>query len=408
VVIGGRYRCGNIVVSGSNVRLEGRMGWLVDGRLTIAAGASNIDVANLRLLNTRGDPESYLVDISGGKCFFSDVELVKDPIAGGYQMYLRQSSSRCSFKGLRIRGSNGIMVAGHDHLFEDFDLESTFSHRVGGDDAFAVKALGAPTYNIIIRHGQIRGFASIVSFGSEIGTSARASNFEGAVRNVTVSNVAADRCASLAFFKPGALIYDWRNGLVDGVRLENLSLTDVAGHRFTSGIRMIAGRGALIRDVVGRGLSVRARASSQGVMPTGAIDLGVLNEGAEARIENVDLQMTFVDPHGGADHGANAPGFPVDQIVRIEKSDPGRGSMSGIGLDVTGVGSRFAGVYIGAGLDDAVTLRRAHLTRVAANPPSSLGGGGIWSDSRVRLGDVSVEAVKLARFAGRGFAQHHP
>ena len=75
--------------------------------------------------------------------------------------------------------------------------------------------------------------------------------------------------------------------------------------------------------------------------------------------------------------------------------------MSGLSLDVTGNGTRFGGVMIGAGLDDAVTLRRALLTRVGVNPPSSLGGGGIWSDSRVALGDVSVDSPVLPKFGGR-------
>jgi hypothetical protein len=163
---------------------------------------------------------------------------------------------------------------------------------------------------------------------------------------------------------------------------------------------MIAGRGAVIRNVVGRELKVRARAKNQGVQPTAAIDLSLL-EGADARFENIDLQMTFTDPFDGAEHQAGAPGYPVDHIARIEKVSPHLGSMSAISLDVTGRGSRFGGIFIGAGLDDAVTLRRAVLTRVGMHPPASVGGGGIWSESRVRLGDISVDSPVLPRFGGR-------
>lgn len=74
--------------------------------------------------------------------------------------------------------------------------------------------------------------------------------------------------------------------------------------------------------------------------------------------------------------------------------------MSGISLDVSGRGSRFGGVMIGGGLDDAITLRRALLYRVGLNPPASLGGGGIWSDSRVRLGEISVDSPVLPKFGG--------
>lgn len=400
VLVPGRFHCGNILISGRGVIVQGQDGWLIDGRLTIASGAEDVEVRDLGLLETRGDAESFLLDVAGRNCRLTNVSLVKDPKAGGYQMYMRQSSAHCHFTGLRFKGSNGVMVAGHDHLFERFELESTLSRGVGGDDAFAIKGLNEPTYNITIRDGVVRGFYAIVSFGSEIGTDGRTSHDEGSVRNVTVTNVSADRCNTLAFFKPGALIYDWRNGLVDGVRLENLRLEDLGGDRFTTGVRMTAARGAVIRNVIGRGLSVRARAASQGVMPTAAIDLTIFDEGDAARIENVDLQMSFEDPHNGASHGSKVPGFPVDHIVRIEKINARKGSMSGISLDVSGRGSRFGGVMIGGGLDDAITLRRALLYRVGLNPPASLGGGGIWSDSRVRLGEISVDSPVLPKFGG--------
>ncbi len=163
---------------------------------------------------------------------------------------------------------------------------------------------------------------------------------------------------------------------------------------------MIAARGAIIRNVIGRDLEIRARAKDQGVQSTAAIDLSLL-QGADARIEDIDLQLRFTDPYGGAEHGGGAPGYPVDHVVRIEKTNPRRGQMRGISLDVTGTGSRFGGVYIGAGLDDAVTLRRAQLTRVGLHPPASAGGGGIWSDSRVQLGDIAVDSPVLPRFGGR-------
>jgi hypothetical protein len=399
------YECGTVVVAGDGVTVRGSGGWLVNGRIAILEGRQECRIENLGIVERRGDPSSFALDIAGRNCTFTNVTLVKDPIAGGYQMYLRQPSSGCTFTGLRLKGSNGIMVAGHDHLFERFELESTMSDRVGGDDAFAIKALGKPTYNITIRDGVVRGYSAIASFGSEIGTPERPSNYQAFVRNVAVSDVTADRCGSLAFFKPGALIYDWRNGLVDGVRLERLKLIDEGGERFTSGVRMIAGRGAIIRNVVGRELEVRARAKSQGVQPTAAIDLAVFDEGAEAHLETIDLQMTFTDPYDAAEHGPGAPGFPIDHIVRIEKTNPRRGGMSGISLDVTGRGSRFGGIMIGEGLDDAVTLRRAHLTRVGMNPPSSLGGGGIWSDSRVALGDIAVDSPVLPRFGGHSIGR---
>jgi hypothetical protein len=401
VQIPGTYESGVLVISGDGITIRGSNGSLVNSRIVVPEGRQGCRIENLSMVDRRGDPASFALDVAGRNCTFTNLTLVKEPIAGGYQMYLRQPSSGCRFEKLRLKGSNGVFVAGHDHLFDEFEFESTMSNRVGGDDAFAIKAAGAPTYNITIRNGLVRGFFAIASFGSEIGTPARPSNYEAFVRNVLVADVTADRCGSLAFFKPGALIYDWRNGLVEDVRLERLRLTDERGERFTSGVRMIAARGAVIRKVVGRELEIRARAKNQGIEPTAPIDLTILDEGAGARLENIDLQMTFTDPYDAAEHKPGAPGYPVDHIVRIEKTNAQKGSMSGISIDVSGRGSRFGGVMIGGGLDDAVTLRRAHLARVGLHPPASLGGGGIWSDSRVKLGDISVDSPVLPRLGGR-------
>lgn len=396
------YECGNIVVAGNGVVFHGPGAWLVNGRITVLERSDGCRIEGLGIIDRRGDRESYALDVSGRNCTLNNVSLVKEPAAGGYLFYLRQPSASCRCTGLRLKGSsNGIMVAGRDHLFERFALELSMSNRVGGDDAFAIKGLGKATSNITIHDGVVRGFYAIASFGSEIGTDGRSSNFEGAVRNVAVSNVAADRCTSLVYFKPGALIYDWRNGLVENVRLDNLTLVDLAGERFLSGVKMNAARGAVIRNVVGRNLAIRARAMSQGIQQSAAVDLVLFDQGAEARIEGVDLQLAFTDPYDGADHGPGVPGYPIDHIVRVEKSNLRKGRMSGINLDVAGRGSRFGGVMIGAGLDDAVTLRRAHLIRVGVHPPASLGGGGIWSDSRVSLGEITIDSPVLPRFGGR-------
>ena len=396
VLIPGRFRSGNLTISGRGVRLQGVDGTLVDARITVAPSADGLEVADLAILETRGDKEAFPVNIAGRNCSFRNVSLVKDPPASGYQMYIRQTASGCRFDGLRLKGSNGIFVSGHDHSFSNFEIDGAF-----GDDAFAIKAVEAPTYNIDIRNGVVRGLAAIVSFGSEIGTPGRPSNYVGLVRNVTVANVSAERCAGVAFFKPGALDYDWRNGLVEGVRLGNLTLSDPTGEMFLSGIRMIAARGAIIRDVVASGIRIRARAASRGVRPTSAVDLTLLDIGAPARIEDVSLDVDFADPLAGAPHGPSAPGYPIDHVVRIEKIDVRNGSMAGITLDVQGHGAGSGGAYVGAGLDDAITLRRAILTRVATDPPAALGNAGIWSDSRLNLGEVRVDSVKLPDFAGK-------
>jgi len=401
ILIRGRFRCGNVIVKRGNVRFQGQDGWLIDGRLTIAREASNVEVDGLGIIDTRGDNRTYLADISGSNCRFTNFQLLKDPPAGGYQMYLRQTARGCSFSGLKLRGSNGIMVAGSDHMFENFDLESTMSKEFGGDDAFALKAIDATSENIIIRNGSVRGYAAMVSLGSEIGTSKRGAG-RGVLRNVTVENVTGDRCTSVAFIKPGALDYDYRDGLVEHVILRNLTLSDPSGAYFRSGIFMIAGRGAVIRDVDASGIRIVARAMDHGIAPTAAVLMAVLDKGAPAAIEDVNLQLVFTDPYSGAPHSASAPGYPVGHIVQIEKRNPAAGSMSGIVLDVEGRGAAIGGIHVGAGLDGAVTVRRAVLSRVATDPPSTRGAG-IWSDSQLNLGDVSVESVKLPEYGGKAF-----
>ncbi len=372
VLIPGRYRCGSLVIGGKGVQLRGDGGWLVDACLTIRPEAVNIDVTSLGLISTVGDNKSYLLDVSGRNCSLRNVQLVKRPAAGGYQMYIRQPAANCRFNGLHLRGSNGVFLAGTDHLFENFD----FTNGAGGDDAFAIKGLEDTTRNITICNGIVRRYSAIVSFGSEIGAPGD-SNRTGSVRNVLVENVEADRCTSVAFFKPGALGSDWRHGIVEQIRLRNLTLHDLAGERFECGIRMLAGRGATIRDIEARGIRIFARAMNCGVMQTAAVSMAIVDVGAPARIEGLDLQVEFVDPYSGAPHGARAPGYPIDHIVEIEKRHPAKGSMSEIVLDVEGIGSSFGGIYVGPGLDGAIRIERAILKRVATDPPASLGGGGI-------------------------------
>lgn len=406
VMIPGRFKCGNLVVSGSNLRLQGQAGWLVDGRLTIGPAATNVQVADLGILDTRGDRRTFLLDVSGRNCSFDNVQLVKDPIAGGLQMYLRQTASGCRFTRLRLKGSNGLMVMGRNHLFENFDFEATLSKSTGADDGFAIKAVDAVTENIIIRNGVMSGYGAMVSFGSEIGSTKPGT--AGIVRNVTVENVTGDRCVRLAFFKPGALGADYRNGVVEHIVLRNVTLSDPAGQYFRTGIYMIAARGATIRDVVATGIKINARAHDRGVAPTSAIQIYLLDKGAPATIEDVSVQAQFTDPYSGAPHGPGAPGYPVDFIAQIEKQNPQSGSVSGIVLDLEGRGASFGGIHVGPGFDGAISVSRAVLTDVATDPPASTGGGGIWSSSRLKLGAVTIQSRKLPKFGGPAFGQSHP
>ena len=405
VVIPEVYECGNIVVRRDGVQFHGPGAWLVNGRITIQNGREGCGIEGLGIVDRRGDDSTFLLDIGGRHCTFTDVSLIKDPIAGGYQMYLGMAASDCTFRGLTMRGSNGAFVGGSNHLFEDFDLESTMSTRIGGDDAFAIKAIDGPSSNLVFRRGKVRGYSALASIGSEVGTFGRNSRGLGVVRNVQVSDVAAEGCEALVYIKPGGLETDWRDGLVEQVTLDNLTLTDLTGFKYAKGVHLSAGHGATIRGVRGRNLTIRARARSQGVLETNALDINLLDLGAPARIEDIDLQLAFADPYDGEAHGPGRPGYPIEHVARVEKRDPAKGTIRNVSLDIAGRGSRRGGIYVGGGLDDAVRIRRARLTRVAVNPQASVGGGGIWSDSRIALGDVEVQPVKNGTFGGRGLAR---
>lgn len=77
--------------------------------------------------------------------------------------------------------------------------------------------------------------------------------------------------------------------------------------------------------------------------------------------------------------------------------------MSGIALDVEGKGAWRGGMSIGPGLDGAVHVNRAILTRVATDPPAKGASGGIWSNSQIVLGNVEIESGNRPKFGGSAF-----
>jgi hypothetical protein len=122
----------------------------------------------------------------------------------------------------------------------------------------------------------------------------------------------------------------------------------------------------------------------------------------------VSLQVDFTDPYSGAADGSGRPGHPVDYVANIQKRNPGKGLVAGITLDIRARGSGKGGIVVGRGLDGAVDISRAVLTRVAASLPQGSNGAGIWSDSRVRLGDITIDSVKRPKFGGSAFAKPSP
>jgi hypothetical protein len=142
----------------------------------------------------------------------------------------------------------------------------------------------------------------------------------------------------------------------------------------------------------------------RGIAPTAAVYIETMDNGSPATIRDVTLQLVFTDPYSGAEHGPARPGYPIDYVANIQKRNPQSGVIAGITLDIRARGSGTGGIVVGEGLDDAVTVSRAALTRIAASPPQGSHGAGIWSDSRIRLGEITIDSVARPKFGGRALA----
>lgn len=392
--IGGDFSGGEVRITGRGIIIEGDGGTLFDTRITVDREARDLVIRNLAVLDRSGRDGTFLLDVAGSRCRFENLALIKRPAAGGYQGYLRTPSSHCTFIGLTMAGSNGLFVAGHDHLIDRFEIVSTLRSDFGGDDAFAIKGTGAITRNITIRNGTVRGYAAAFSIGSEVGSTPEFAT-PGGVIGVSVSNVRADRCARVCFIKPGALIYDWRNGIVRDVTMDSITLNDPEGAAFVAGIVISAARGAEVRNVRARNIRINARTNRWRVVQTAAVDITLRPDGAPATVHDIDLQVDY--------DGRGLEGQPVDYVARIEKASANHGTISRIVLNVSGQDTRIGGIYVGGGMDDQVTVRRARLAGLGRSPPATLGAAGIWADSRVVLGSVDVTTMAGPRFGGSAF-----
>ena len=73
------YECG-ILLLADGVTLRGSGGWLVNGRIVVPEGRQQCAVDHLGIVDRRGDPGSFALDVAGRNCRFTDLTLVKDPI----------------------------------------------------------------------------------------------------------------------------------------------------------------------------------------------------------------------------------------------------------------------------------------------------------------------------------------
>lgn len=386
----GTYLSGPLTVNNNNTTILGYGASLLNSRLIVPSGVSDTTIEGLTIIDDTSNASTYLMVLNGTRFRLNNVTLEKNPIAGGYQCYVNPDSSYGYFNNLRLFGSNGIHIAGHDHTFIGCQFESTMSHAVGGDDAYVIKAAQSPCYNISIVGGHTKGYQSIVSIGSEVGEAGVDSDYSHYVKNVNVNGVTAFNCKSIATIKPGALSADYRHGLVENINISDCTLEDSDGFLYGYGLRLWAGRGCIIRKVNMSNCLINARAHDQSSPNTG-LEITVKNLGAAASIENVTVNgLQVYDVGGGSGSGA---GYPIDWFSFIELENSGVGSIDNVLIQNCSInGSRIGGSYIGQNIG-GVRFENPTFKNIAVNPPSSVAGGFYHTTSGTSIHGAQVNTL---------------
>jgi len=392
---------GTLLLWAKNLTIDARGATIVSAdpssQPMIFIGGDGVTIRGGAWKLTSGDGSARAFDIEGRDCELVGVQLVKEPEAAGYQMYLRSSADGFVLRNSRTRGSNGIFCEASNSafLFNDFKAMAG-----GGDDCIAIKALNDSVRNVRIKGNHIEGFAAGVSVGSEIGVlGVDDPAYSRRVGQLVFSGNTLKACSGLAYIKPGAIeAYDYRDGTVEDVIISDNTLTDEAGSAFTRGVALTPARGARIRNVRGRNNLIRARASTAGGRTIAAVDFyfpGSPGGTVDASISDVDLQVAFEDPFEGEPNDPNHPGHPVTNFVNAEQAVPGIGTLSNIRLDIKGNGCSQAGIAIGAGsnaadFDDAVTIENAVLENTCRD---IAGFGAFYADCRVKVKSAGISTA---------------
>ena len=372
------------------------------GQPLISVDGNGISIIGLRTVLTAQETKSHHYRVSGRNCridlctmeYITDQNTPAFYVRGGDGFTLTNSTKRGSNAFIGFLEASNVVIAGN-----------RIYGTMIGDDAIAIKAIERPSENIRITGNYIYRHAAILSIGSQVGM-VRADDPAHSrwVRNVVVDGNTAEECARMAFIKPGALRQDYRDGLVENIVFTNNVLRDETGAKFRTGFDIRAGHGAIVRDVRGTNNSIRARAngdSSKGRM-VGALSIRTSGGGSMATIENIDLDIGFDDPRNGAPNGPADPGYPVENVVRIDPQDLNLGKVD---LRIDGNGCSESGVLVLPGADGKVTFEKLKLSHY--NARNSDRNGGIRTGSLVTLTqDVSMSGNGRARIvdAGGSFA----
>ena len=366
-----------------DVTLLGYGATLLNTKLFSRQSCKRLTVLGLRILDDTASGATFLLNFYGSHFIVQDVTLEKDPVAGGYQAYLRSDSSFGNFRNLRLFGSNGIYIAGHDHSFSDCHLESKgVVAGVGGDDGYVIKA--APqsagetveTYNISITGGTVRGYYNVISIGSEVGEPSAAGDYTDYVRNINVTGVAAYNCRTIVYIKPGALGVDYRDGLVENIAVSNCSLFDPEGVMFYNAIYITTGRGCIVRHVNISNNVVKVRHNGAAVERS-FVYLYAINSGSSSTIDHIYIRNNqFVDHFDGAENGVPTPGYPLESAVKIKKLSAGNDTIKNIYIeDNLFRGTQKWGVITEGEPEGPIYLRRNDFQKIAVTPATSLSAG---------------------------------
>lgn len=354
--------------------------------LSITGDAIQVD--GLRFYLSAGNATPWNINVTGKDCSLNNVALEKLEGTGGYQMYARYTADGLRVTRSRTKGSNGIYNEASNAAY----LYNRFIGRVaGGDDCIAIKGVNDNCRNVLIAHNYIEYLAAGVSFGSEIGVfGANDSNYSRTVGQVVFAGNLLNKCASLAYFKPGAFS-DYRDGTIEDVALSNNTLVDLTGAKFERGVVITPNRGARIRNIRGGGNIIRARSIGGSGHLVGALDIFLLDDAggtAECSVSGVEIGIDYSDPYNGLSNSGARPGYPVNNVVLVVRNGA-VGTVSDIVLDIRGNGSANGGLAVGFGIPDNA-VRNKQLTLTNVNQTNSSSGGATLGAAVLMEGPWSV------------------
>jgi hypothetical protein len=370
----------------------------------VAAFGLNGDNMKIRglgfhLTATAGDPSPY-INVTGANITLDGVKIDRDALAH-IPMYLRAGADGFCMFDCEANWYGGINSYGVSNVAI---MRSRFTNinPSSADDGIAIKAspsFGSSTArNWKIAYCHFDGTDNFVGIGSEIGAAAANDpTYASIVEGVHIIGCTGNNCAKMLYIKPGGNdAVDYRDGTVRGVTLDDCTLTDPSGTRLATGIWISPGRGARVFDVTGKNNKIIGRCHT-GSSNLYGMWIYLRNDGtgtADVAVDEIDVGIEVIDPYQGVASGGTAPGSPFTSFVNIEKVDSAHGTASNITLDVVGKGCLQSAINIAAGFDDAVTVRKAHLTNVNTN--GSTAYGGVATKSRITVGTD----IQMTSFSG--------